>query len=307
MGIFNRKKAEPRVEVEPERDPDLPMTLDQAKRLRTMLRTEFAEAGREMTVYSDHMIDDQGAQFGLWNLAANCAELPAAEWSKTISEHVQSLTAPQPELADLSEEELTKSVIQRIVPLDSLPDPSWFPTRQYLTDNLVLVLCIDQPQTILTVAEDKYADHGGYARWREVGRDNLSNLVDTLPIERGRMNGEGAFDIVMGESFFTASLAVHLDRVLARVGLADLGKGVLVALPTRHQIALRIIDGPDAGQALMNLFTFAARGYETAAGSISPHVFWVREGQWQQVTSFEGDEPRINIDSELAGVLGIDG
>ena len=36
----------------------------------------IGEAGREVTVYADHVVDDQGTQFGLWNLPALCGGEP---------------------------------------------------------------------------------------------------------------------------------------------------------------------------------------------------------------------------------------
>jgi hypothetical protein len=48
-------------------------TVEDAARFRAMVREVAAEQGREVTVHPDHVVDDAGNEFGLWNLAAMCA------------------------------------------------------------------------------------------------------------------------------------------------------------------------------------------------------------------------------------------
>jgi hypothetical protein len=61
-------------------DPDLPfITVRQARRIRSLVRTAFAESGREVTAFSDHVRDDRGGVFGLWNVASACGSDPGGE------------------------------------------------------------------------------------------------------------------------------------------------------------------------------------------------------------------------------------
>lgn len=80
MPWFKRRNA-----ADEQRDPDLPLTVGQAQRLRELVRTAWASAGREVTVHSDHVTDADGAEFGLWNLATLVAEAPARDWPGIMS------------------------------------------------------------------------------------------------------------------------------------------------------------------------------------------------------------------------------
>jgi hypothetical protein len=69
------------------------LTAVQADRVRYLVRQAFAEGGREVTVYADHLRDDQGAEFGLWNVAAACHNDPRGEpaWPAITAEYASSL------------------------------------------------------------------------------------------------------------------------------------------------------------------------------------------------------------------------
>src|SRR5258707_13684934 len=77
-------------------DPDLPfITVGQASRIRSLVRTAFAENGREVTVFSDHVRDDRGGGFGLWNVASACGSDPGGgkAWPRVVEAHVRGLPA----------------------------------------------------------------------------------------------------------------------------------------------------------------------------------------------------------------------
>lgn len=77
-------------------DPDLPfMSVGQASRIRSLVRTAFAENGHDVTVFSDHVRDDLGRVFGLWNVASACGADPAGEtaWPGVVGAHVLGLLA----------------------------------------------------------------------------------------------------------------------------------------------------------------------------------------------------------------------
>jgi hypothetical protein len=117
----------------------------------------------------------------------------------------------------------------------------------------------------------------------------------------------GHFDVLIGDSVYTASMAMFLPELLSFCGHVDLGRGIFVAVPYRHQVAFRVIDGPDAARGLQNLFGFALAGYDDGAGPLSPHVFWVKDGHWEQVTSHDEDGPQIVVGDHLAEALGLTG
>ena len=304
MGLFKRDKASSPP------DDHLPLSVEQAARLRDLVRTTFAETGLEVVVHPDHVEDASGRKLGLWNLAALCRDTPEREWRDLVHRHVTTLTDPD-DLDDLDEEALTCGVHLRLVERAGFPDPSWHPTAIEIGEDLLGVLSIDLPDTVSTPKEDYWDGHGGLERWRATGRANLIAvaLSDDLDHQRVSADGTGAFDVVVGDSFFTGSTALVVDHLVRRWSPEpDASRGVLVVAPFRHQVAWRVLDGtPDSAVALNNLFGFAMLGFSDAPGPLSPNVHWVRDGAWRQVTHLVDGEARVDVDEELAAALGVAG
>lgn len=304
MRLFGRRAPEPVP------DENLPLDVDRAARLRVLVRQAFAEQGREVVVHADHMEDDEGSRFGLWNLAAVCAEADEADWPELVARHVQGLLNPD-DIERVPEAELLVSVHQRIIEAAQMTDETWHPTAPRLGEGLLVVLAVDRPEQVATPPESFWDERGGVEHWRKVGLTNLRALLDTVPLKHERItpaDGIGGFDVVMGDSFFSGSLALLLDDVLARFSPGqDTGNGVLVSVPFRHQLAWSVVEpGPQAVQALHNLFGFAAAGFSDAPGPVSPHVYWVRDGRWRQLTRVDEDGfGELALDEEAARVLGI--
>ena len=74
-----------------------------------------------------------------------------------------------------------------------------------------------------------------------------------------------------------------------------------------HLLGYRVIDGPDAALGLNHLFSLAIRSYGEAPGPLSPHVYWVRDGEWHQVTRFDREgRPCVDVSAELAEALALE-
>jgi hypothetical protein len=83
---------------------------------------------------------------------------------------------------------------------------------------------------------------------------------------------------------------------------------VLVGAPFRHQVGWRTLDGtPDSAAAMTNLFRFAVAGFSDAPGPLSPNLFWIRDGDWRQITHITDDRAHVDLDDELALALGMSG
>lgn len=291
------------------RDPELPLSVTQAQRLRELVRVAWARVGREVTVHSDHVVDADGGVFGLWNLAVLVADAPDRKWPGLVSDHVSRLATPSPTIQSLSDAQLRAQLVLRLAENAGLPDLSWFPTAPTLAGDLRQVLVLDFPNTVITPNESELAARGDLDEWRAVGRANLWHMMRSEKRDHevvGRGEG-GRFDVLIGDSVYTASMAMFLPELLSFVAQTDLGQGVFVAVPFRHQVAFRVVDGPEAAQGLQNLFGFAMAGYDDGAGPLSPHVFWVKDGQWEQVTRLDEDGPRIIVGPDLAQALGMTG
>ena len=305
MGLFKRKHEDG--------PKDVALTFmseAQATSFRSLVRTVFAESGREVVVFADHVVDDAGGQFGLWNLAALCAPAPAKEWRKIIQKHVDRIGEQKADLDELDDAAFRAGLYLRLVEAASLPHREWYPYAEDVSPDLVSLLSIDLPDSVATPAEDALRARGPIDELVAQGRANLRALLesDQLDAEKVRPDAGGAFTVVMGDSFFTASLSLLLNDTTWRFGNEiDDGRGVLVAVPNRHLLGYRVIDGPDAAAGLNHLFGLAIRSYGEAPGPLSPHVFWVRDGEWTQVTSFDEEgRPCVDVSQELAEALSIE-
>jgi hypothetical protein len=288
------------------RDPELPLSVTKAQRLRRLVREAWARQGREVRVHSDHVVDLDGQVFGLWNLAVLVGDVPERKWPALVRDHVRRLATPSPSVEALSDSQLQAQLMLRLADGAGLPDASWFPTAPTLAGDLRELLVVDFPETVITPPERDLAARGDLDEWRAVGRANLWHAMRSERRDHQVVGPrDGAFDVLVGDSVYTASMALFLPELLSLAGRSDSGRGVFVALPFRHQVAFRVIDGPPAALALQNLFRFAMAGYDDGAGALSPHVFWVRDGKWEQVTGLNEREARITLSPELADALGL--
>ena len=277
MGMFRR-----RAPVRPE--PDLPLSTFQARRLYHLVADAFAEAGVVVEVFGDHAVDERGRAYGLRDLAAACATEPPAAWPEVVRRHVHAQVSPVPTLADLDDTTLQGSSVLRLLPAALLP-PDWDSSAEHVTDDLVSVVAIDLGDQALMPPADALRERAPLLPWRQLAADNLRDLAHRMPLHHEQVSPQEApdegFDVVVGESGLVASLALQLDALLDRLGLADRGRGVLVGAPYRHQLAIRVVDGPGAASALGHLADYVRSTYAVAPGPVTPLVHWVHEGLWR--------------------------
>ncbi len=264
------------------------LTRGQADEIRRQVRMAFAARGREVTVFGDHVRDDTAARFGLWNVAAACYQEPDGPraWPRVIGEHVRRVTkgvdAGDP-FAGLETADLLRRTYARIVAVDSLPDWNSHRYARDLAPQLKEVLCLDLPQHLVTMNDSQVARGGGLDDLRRTGLANLASL----PIEERkdvRAPDGGNFTVAHGPSPHTASRALVMpDLIASLLGPGDLTHGVLVGIPTRHQIVLHVIRDKTVLTTMPKIARFVEVGYDDSPGPISPHLYWWRSGQWEPI------------------------
>jgi hypothetical protein len=222
---------------------------------------------------------------------------------------VRRIAQPSRDLDDLDHTEFREALYLRLVEVASLPNPDWYPYAVQVSEDLLALLSVDLPESVATPAEKDLLARGPLGELMAAGRTNLRRLLESEQLDSQVVRPEvgGAFRVVMGDSFFTASLALLLGDTTWRFGSeVDSGRGVLVAVPNRHLLGYRVIDGPDAALGLNHLFGLAIRSYGEAPGPLSPHVYWVRDGAWTQVTRFDDEgRPCVDVSAELAEAMAI--
>lgn len=106
---------------------------------------------------------------------------------------------------------------------------------------------------------------------------------------------------ISGDSFFTASHALLLDRYLVPVNPI----GALVIIPNRHSFVFYSIESPAGLEEAINVFFPMAQGmFAEGPGSITPELLWWREGKFTIVpTKVENKTLSVDLPEELLELL----
>jgi hypothetical protein len=279
-------------------------TVTEANEFRRLVGRSFAGAGRDVAVYPDHAVDRSGTIFRLWNIGVLCLGATPSEWRDLIDDHVRLVTTPPRDLADLSQDELVSGLYLRLAETATVPDPDSVGYARAVAPGLLEVLSVDLPDSVATPSPQELVSRGTIGDLLARARENLRALLADGGLRAQPVGARGRYTAVTSDSVFTASLALLLPETLEHfTGEDDWGRGILVAVPFRHQLLYRPIDTADAALALGHMSDAAFLGFYGEAGPLSPDVFWVRNGRWAQVTSSEGGKPRVLRGSGLRDAL----
>lgn len=282
MGLFSRKPKDTT-------PPDEALTFfteAEAREFRSLMSEAFAEHGLEVQTHPDHAVDGAGRQFGFWNAGATCHGERRSKWPSLVRDHVRrvldDLDAPDP-FEDLSPDDAHRAAYARLYDPTSLPTLDRYPHRDF-APGLVEMLALDLPETVTVFHHDAAAAAGGWEQLRAAGVDNLRRLpVDelvTVPVDGG-----GNFTVLLGDSVYTGSRALLMPGLAADVADEGIGDhGWLLSVPNRHQVAWHVVRDMSVVGALNGMARFTVMGYEDAAGSLSPHVYWWSGSQYEQLT-----------------------
>jgi hypothetical protein len=247
---------------------------------------------------------------GLANVAAQChAASSEAEWPGIVAAHVRRVEAMAATdvLAEATPDQAlaqTYAMLYAASPALS-PDSGYGYAREALP-GLLEVLAFDSPDSFRLLTDGEVDRLGGVATLREAGRANLR----ALPVEsaeRVAPAGGVEFDVLSGESVYTASRALVLGDTLGRLGQAEPARGVLACLPSRHQLAVHPLGGDDPAIApLSEMARFAHAGYSQGIGRLSPHVYWWHDGGWEQVSTVRDGRVDLHLGSGLLAPQGPD-
>ncbi|MGQ4360272.1 hypothetical protein [Streptomyces sp. SAS_272] len=273
----------------------------EAARLRVLVRDAFAERGIDVTVEPGRVATGSGWRSGLTNLAAVCHNdrRGPRRWPALVDQHVdrvvRSLNGPQA-LKALPHEQLLTRLHPRFIP----GEPRLLKAFGYgppSVPGLLEVLALDLPETVDMLTADHLAGLGDLTALRERAFQNLRAVrVDR---ERVKDRSGARFDVLRGDSYFVASLALVLDEVVRRYGKdAPTPDGILVALPHRHRLAYHVIRDSDVVPSLNLMARFAARGHEESPGALSPAVFRWQDGEFTQVATSDDAGEHVKLTAE---------
>lgn len=292
------------------RDPAFSFfSVDEGAWFRSQVREAFAEEGLELTVYADMVSDSAGRQFGLANLAAVCHNDHRGPrvWGELARQHAGMVlrTMDGPSALDtLPPEQIRAQLYPRVISGDGL-DPQTFAYARSVAPGLYEVLALDLPESVMMLTDEALEPLGQVPQLRDRAMRNLRDL----PVEgRETVKDSGGmrFEVVLGDSFYTASRVLALESVVRQVtGQHLTADGALVAMPFRHQLAFHVIRDTTMIPSLNAMASFAASGYLDTPGAISPFVYWWRGGTLTQLSDEDedGEGLRIVVGDEFQELL----
>jgi hypothetical protein len=226
----------------------------------------------------------------LLNLAQLCHSAGPAQFPRVIGNHFDALVAGRKDrvLADTLAGDLAAArphLKVRLYPRETFHgEDREFIVRE-IADDLCAVLCFDLPSNVVTVNAESLD------RWQcsadEVWYQALANLRRTERIAIDDVDVGGAvLKAMTGDSFFVASNLLLLGDYLDQ----ELTWGALAAVPNRHTLVFHPIVDLTALRAIDAMVVMASGMCAEGPGSISPNLFWWRDGALRTLPTVEADD-----------------
>lgn len=261
-------------------------SLDEARRFAVLARQIWAEAGLETSYDAGCLRGADGQMYGLTNVAHNAARGREKHWRPVLTQHVHGVLAAHATPRERDLEVVGDRLLLRLWATHDLPHP---PECEIpLAPGLAGLISIDHPEYVETLTRSRDIEAlGGWERAVHLAHHNLVRVrADRTWAERV---GDARLLASVG-GFYNASRVLDMPHLLKSDFLVDQpSHGVLFTVPNRHLVVAHPLQGPGLFEALGALADLAEREYENAAGGISPHVWFWRDGQVEQTTSQHDD------------------
>ncbi|WP_431683769.1 hypothetical protein [Kitasatospora sp. KL5] len=188
------------------------------------------------------------------------------------------------------------NVYLRLVSEESIPAQArqHFSYLRPLATDLLEGIALDTPDNVRVLDDQDVA---------LVERDTLmaaarSNLLNT-PVNYDTVDlPDGAVLHILGhpESAFAASKVLVLEEAVGAAGGPALpDEGVLLVVPNRHNLVFYPLADRHVVEAVNALAQFGQGAYEDGPGSISPRVFWWRNGTLTSITVCDPETRTMSI------------
>jgi hypothetical protein len=205
---------------------------------------------------------------GMRNLRQLARQVPRDDWPALVADHVGTIITAIEEPLDLRDFGLIHGLLRsRVYPAEARTGRL---ISRPFADGLIEAMVADTPTTVRTIVTDD--------------ADTWPVTVDELfDVGRAGVRSDGPLDcdviddtgirVLEGPTFYAATHLVWLDSYL------DPGPyGALAVAPTRSTIAACAIRKSSAMITAERLHAFACDTYEDGPGSLSPGLFWWRNG-----------------------------
>jgi hypothetical protein len=251
-----------------------------------ILRRRMIRAG--LTGHVEHpgvLSVDGGERLSLVILAQACHAVPMRRWSSLIDAHLVHLR-PAGTGEEIDAGSARSRLKVRLVPEDLAPG-----IAEPYAVGMLAGLVLDLPHTVVGVSDAQL--HGWGIEVGDAWEQAWVNVAEEAPpeeIERIHVDGRDIVSIY-GDSFFTASKVAFLPELIGPVGPA----GALVTVPRRHTILAYPLGAVPAGPVLTPLVLNTRRLHVEGPGSVSPHLYWWRDGELTWVPVSVDDDAHIEL------------
>ncbi|MBE2317717.1 hypothetical protein DVA67_017175 [Solirubrobacter sp. CPCC 204708] len=263
--LFKRRRSGP---------PDWALYFSEAewREFERVVRAEITPRGISGSIH-DGQLTYGKARYGLGNLAQMCHGEPLALWPDIVARHF-AITSDIPE-------ELEGIPKARLIDdgyLARLPDDR---VTRRVAEDLQLVLSWDQPDRVATPHRDEVFARGEPDDLFAEAIEN-ARAEEELELERHEIPvGDDVVELfaLTGASHFTATHALWADEF----DPPGSEHGTLVAVPNRHTVLAHPIRAMSMVGSLGVMLDLARRMEQEGPGSISPHLYWLREGRLERL------------------------
>jgi hypothetical protein len=273
-------------------DPVLaPLSMVEAEHLIHLAESAASERGMRVTYDGDGaLVTDAGLVAGLSNLARMVAGQRPRRWRQIVGAHFDQVAGSLRDGPPALPADPAAEVYLRLVSALAVP-AGWGTSLPEFVPGVVTV-----PSTYADGAAAMYFDPEQLglsgAEATEAGLANLRALTDDVD----HVRHEDAEVAAVSGSMFTASRALVLDTVLREsLHVENPAYGVLAAMPNRDLLLVHVIEGDSIVPAMNLMATIATQYYAENPGPVTPHVYYVADGSWQQATTHADGYVRVDI------------
>ena len=225
-----------------------------------------------------------GTQFGLMNLVQVCAQIPQAQWKETIHGHFDGIARSADAQRELEQKAkvwtaIESMLVPRLWRTEDLPSDAPIFVSRIDLEGISTVLAFDLPE-ISTNVKPEHAAAWDIAHAQVFARA-LRNLREQHPVDLGTQELEPAVSVTLlaADHFYAASHVLLLDEYPDCIG----PYGAVVAVPHSHGVLCHPIHSIDVVRAINRLMPIATGMWKEGPRSISPDLFWYREGRFTRL------------------------
>ncbi|HZE65626.1 MAG TPA: hypothetical protein VE081_03290 [Sporichthyaceae bacterium] len=266
------------------------LTVRQSQQVRDLMRTALAERGIEVVVHASHLNTADGRQFGLDTIASLCHNASGGEasWPQVIGGFLDdALTRFPQEPPALTAEELRSGTYLRLAMVEAMP-AEWASSYRYARrlGGGLMELLVHRDGDFVRWLRDEDVALVGLDELITIGLTNLLaaefDYLDVLVSEHGPSYW------IRGESGFVASQLLVLPEILRLLPCAEItpAHGVLVAVPTRHDLIVTPVDSAVVWH-LAKLMSLSTQEFNNGVAPLSPHLYWWCEGAVHRLTEVD--------------------